>query len=608
MQLPRNLEPWRVWLSLFPPDLIDPVGALLLRLHPLVGRLSSAARDPSDERIGVGDVVRRGLYERLLMTEWLYADAEPNEFIRRAANGELLFTGPEPESRLRSRRCVVLFDAGPSQLGEPRLAHLALFILLARRAEEAGATFQWGVLQQAGILHDATDRAGLQTLLSARTLALPVESDIAGWNAVLDVQSAQGVELRDCWQISGAGAAAPKRVRSRVTVRHALLMPQLVVGFSQGHAQREVCLDLPETASGVRLLREPFAPLAHPGRVRHGIGQPSQKQAPRFGIGAQWLAVPRLDGGAAVFHIPQMPQSKPGKVRIQKPPVLGSILAAGVFKKNLSHVVTNGDSLEFVGFPGELFSRGAVHCLRPEMDQFRAPPGLARWLPTFFLASPAGTDHSERVFLLDIEKRLVCWELKGVRRSAGAPEFKHVAGDVIGVEQFNKMLLIAREDDSYARILRINSEDQTASEIASLHVPGDRALFGGNPSRYGADFGLIGLRLNRSQWWVGNAQRECVINTDGVVVLGVARIVVKGGAPKDGLIVLDADCKSIQFKTADEKEELVRSPVPIAQAAYDPSTGRLAWLTQHPSTIIVQGLRGDKPLLHVLMQGAGDGA
>src|SRR4051812_12486466 len=151
--LPRALEPWRPWLALLAPDLAEPLGQLLLQLHPVVGRMRAPAPSPDALPAGVGSIFQRGSYERLLISEWAVADAEPDEFIRRAAGNELLFTGPEPERQRRSQRCIALFDAGPAQLGEPRLAQLALFILLARRAQEAGAAFEWGVLQHPGELH-----------------------------------------------------------------------------------------------------------------------------------------------------------------------------------------------------------------------------------------------------------------------------------------------------------------------------------------------------------------------------------------------------------------------------------------------------------------------
>src|SRR5687768_17876785 len=40
------------------------------------------------------------------------------------------------------------FDAGPNQLGSPRIAQIAALIVLSRRAEAAGVRFAWGILQE----------------------------------------------------------------------------------------------------------------------------------------------------------------------------------------------------------------------------------------------------------------------------------------------------------------------------------------------------------------------------------------------------------------------------------------------------------------------------
>ena len=129
MQLPAMLRPWADWLSLFPPDLAKTMGDLLLRLNPLLTPLQRHAARVAIDPAGVGDIVTRGSYDRLLISEWAYADTVPDEFLRRAANGELLFAGPEPANSDEPLSSVALFDAGPFQLGEPRLVHLALFIL-----------------------------------------------------------------------------------------------------------------------------------------------------------------------------------------------------------------------------------------------------------------------------------------------------------------------------------------------------------------------------------------------------------------------------------------------------------------------------------------------
>src|SRR5690349_8014918 len=104
--LPPLLQPWAGWLALFPDDLAATLGQLLLRLQPLVGPLRRHAARVAVEPAGVGDIVRRGSYERLLLSEWAMADGAPDEFLRRAANNELLFTGPEPANSETSLRSV----------------------------------------------------------------------------------------------------------------------------------------------------------------------------------------------------------------------------------------------------------------------------------------------------------------------------------------------------------------------------------------------------------------------------------------------------------------------------------------------------------------------
>ncbi len=58
IELPRPLEPWRAWLALLCPDLVEPLGTLLLQLHPLLGRLNPAANRDNGPPVGIGNIVR----------------------------------------------------------------------------------------------------------------------------------------------------------------------------------------------------------------------------------------------------------------------------------------------------------------------------------------------------------------------------------------------------------------------------------------------------------------------------------------------------------------------------------------------------------------------
>jgi hypothetical protein len=58
--------------------------------------------------------------------------------------GEHLFLNRAHSSPIGTRASLALFDAGPSQLGSPRIAHIAALIVLANRADSAGSSFTWG--------------------------------------------------------------------------------------------------------------------------------------------------------------------------------------------------------------------------------------------------------------------------------------------------------------------------------------------------------------------------------------------------------------------------------------------------------------------------------
>ncbi len=69
------------------------------------------------------------------------------EFFRRAASREQLFHRLLCREPAGIRRSVVLLDAGPFQLGAPRLAQMAALVVFARRAAQGRADLSWGVLQ-----------------------------------------------------------------------------------------------------------------------------------------------------------------------------------------------------------------------------------------------------------------------------------------------------------------------------------------------------------------------------------------------------------------------------------------------------------------------------
>lgn len=603
--LPPALEHWRIWLSLLPPDLIEPVGALLLRLHPLVGRLNSARQHDDTIQQGVGSIVRRGLYERMLISEWAVLDVEPQEFLRRVANQELLFTGPEPQARKSSRRCIALFDSGPQQIGEPRLAHLALFILLARRAEEAGAEFLWGILQAPGKLYSDSGLPGLQQLIKARS-ASPVDaSHIAQWDAFLTTL-AEG--LRDCWQIGPVGTVpSVARMSSRVGIELPWLDDGLKVQLIQRHATREVTLTLPPEQIAIRLLRDPLQALASTARQRDASAKPSLKQAPRLAVNGDWIALPLQDGSCRLYHIPRTSFEQVGNPREHQRPTAGSVLSAHTFKKSFCQVIAIKDNLRFTGFPGTLSQRNNL-IKRPPANEFHAPAGLARWLPLFYQSLRTIHQRTERILMLDTEQRLVCWQYSAsnTEKNSVAPVFSIVASKVIGATQFNDTILYACQQGGTLSIHAWYASSEAAKHLYSLPVVGLRVLFDiFQRTMPGVTTNNIAVQLGPTEWWVGNQHEHETIHTPPdaqVIAIHSAawdEVTQQQGSEGNALLLLSVNKKSIQRISASGSVDVLNSPQAIAHALFDPLSKRLAWLTYTPTMLGVRKLAGSEALLHI---------
>src|ERR1041385_9065367 len=147
MNLPPSLAPWAGYLQIFPGEVSLALGPIIQRVSMLIGSPQPLLNEKEGEPDGFDGLNRRGTYERLLLSEWMLADELEDEFMRRAVMGEHLFLNRARSSPVGTRASLALFDAGPSQLGSPCIAHIAALIVLANRADTARSTFSWGVLQ-----------------------------------------------------------------------------------------------------------------------------------------------------------------------------------------------------------------------------------------------------------------------------------------------------------------------------------------------------------------------------------------------------------------------------------------------------------------------------
>jgi hypothetical protein len=325
LSLPPALAAWAEPLSIFPRDLALSLGPCVQRLAQALGPMRRDVREATREPNGYGGLSRRGPYERLLISEWLLADEVPEEFLRRAAQHEHAFLSLSFQQPTGARRSVALFDAGPDVLGGPRVGQVAALIVLAARAERAGARFAWGVLQDGERrLTEEVTPASVIRLLFARTARRAGEEDARAWA----VASGVPIAADDAWVIGtprspGLGAATGRLELEDVleTGRRALA----VTVRRRGQAPRTAELSLPAQDACVRLVRDPFSARRAPAST--ALGSPADGIC--FSQNGRRILVRHRAGGFSAHPVPNSPRAQPGHSKGFQPRAGHTLVAAG---------------------------------------------------------------------------------------------------------------------------------------------------------------------------------------------------------------------------------------------------------------------------------------
>jgi hypothetical protein len=269
MKLPASLTPWAQQLRIFPNEIRLALGAMAQKISPFVAPLRVQEEISNREPNGYDGVARRGIYERLLLSELSLADEIPEEFIRRAVMGEHLFLNLARTAPSAKRVSVALFNAGAEQLGTPRIAHLAALIVLARRAGSVQAAFEWGILQDKELktFNEVTE-SNVLSLIKARTPETLKAEHITRWreklgalDAPADVWLVGGDELTSFEEAKGFSILAVEDVLEP-SVRELKISVKSASGI-----QKQTMLELPKEDVSTRLLRNPFEVYKSPVHV-----------------------------------------------------------------------------------------------------------------------------------------------------------------------------------------------------------------------------------------------------------------------------------------------------------------------------------------------------
>ena len=421
--LPRHLASWAAQLALFPEDIALSIGPMVSRIAALVGgwRHDYAPHGTPDGHAGIDT---RGLYDRLLATEWALLEELPDEFLRRAVSGEHLFLQRAYQDLAAARQSIVLFDAGPDQLGAPRLAHLAILIALAQRAAAHDASLQWGTFQDRdNHLADGVTKSNVRNLLRARCTQPVAADDIGAWMACDQLRSASEI-----WFIGGERitCAAREHQASALSVSE-VLEPgapsriRVTVASPTQAGVREAILDVPPGPAAARTLRDPFdTHVAGRQTTSHAIAPNSNIL---FSSDGRKLYVRGVNGGIIAFQIPNSPRAEVGRPWTFAAPAGHTILAVGQSRSKRRAVVLsqqeNELTVHLLSKRGRLANQ--VWCCTAVNHQLPPPTDGMTLRPLgFFDPGLCFIDHSGNLVELD-DRKILAQGRSGVRRIAGRP-------------------------------------------------------------------------------------------------------------------------------------------------------------------------------------------
>ena len=403
ISLPASLAPWSKQLSVFPNELSMAIGPLVQRIAAAIDPLHLEDVPGDDDPDGFDGLVNRGSYERLIASDWLLADEIPEEFERRATMREHLFLKTAKRDRAHGLGSVVLFDSGPDQLGSPRLAHLAILVVLIRRADRARANFAWRTLQNPGLpfLHGASESEIIE-LLRARTSANVSDSMLNDWI----LRSLETNRSEEIWLVGGERLhqISPHHVVSRVKVDDVLepQVRQVSVEIQRPKGRpRRVLLDLPDNGVCARLLRDPY-------QVRVSIPRKLSTMVRSSGLifahGGRRLFATTGDGTLMSFPVPNSPWDTPGKAKRHTLGNIGRIVAANRLGRSTIIVSVEEISLRLSYVGKESYPSAGHYFLR--LDQFAWPRESDQALVFPCVRPPVPQGDKPSLFVLDASGNL----------------------------------------------------------------------------------------------------------------------------------------------------------------------------------------------------------
>ena len=583
MNLPPSLAQWAKYLRIFPEEVSLALNPILQRVYMLIGSPQPRLNEKEGEPDGFDGLNRRGTYERLLLSEWMLADELEDEFMRRAVMGEHLFLNRARSSPMATRASLALFDAGPSQIGSPRIAHIAALIVLANRADSAGSTFSWGVLQQPETpAYREVSASNIINLLEARSHSEVSDTHVTAWEEQLATWSG----LDDVWLIGGKRLSRiqTEKRTSRLYVEDTLEPDKRQLRLSSNSASglvSEVTLELPKNDISTRILRDPFA-VAVP-EIQNTAASTYTGSGLLFDITGTKLYTRTAKWGVTAFSVPNSPRAGTGQPRSYHTRAWRSVCAVGRVGRAIA-LVSSEDRF--------------VHLEYCRQGQIKLPPGSyagynsnmffvpssddGPLLPCFSLpweGEAAAIDGAGSLFRFS---RMI-GQAKSVesRRLSGTVHL--IATDVLAVNVVgSRLVYVGREwPDNEFRIVAIGKE---ISRKTPLEEKALRAFFGPPSKISHPEFGLIALEQTEFQWLVISEKgQKVLIKPNKAKVVGV---LAEDSFAEPGLLALEDNLQNVTLNGRNWRKEIFRAHAPIEHIAVSQRMPYIAYSTINGEIVV----------------------
>lgn len=219
---------------------------------------------PQGQFTGFDGISNAGDLAHLLESDWLVREIDPDDFVRRVAEREVLYRKRAFEDAGTRNTLAVVLECGPWMLGRNRLCGLAALFHLAAVAQRNGAVLKWMVpgkdhpRWQEGLSRD--------TITSFLGQIVQVEPDQAGLDRAMEALEIEG--KLDLWYV---GPTETAETAGRIDASAQFLIQSLSAGPPEPDARvtvrmarRRMVVDItfPDEDTCVAALRRPFRPVA----------------------------------------------------------------------------------------------------------------------------------------------------------------------------------------------------------------------------------------------------------------------------------------------------------------------------------------------------------